>query len=169
MKMLTRIIVFLAAVAAIVIFGASLASAAPARSAQIGKHHHATVTISAKRHARRHHSRHVGACDGFQRCRCGTTAARRHGLPYNYNGYNLKQASEWARAFPRSSFHVGAVGVRPHHVLTIVGGADCRSATVYDDAGTYQRNVCGMRFVSVSGGAFSLTASALIGDKHTTR
>ncbi|MDO8683960.1 MAG: hypothetical protein Q7N50_10820 [Armatimonadota bacterium] len=43
----------------------------------------------------------------------------------------------------------------PHHVLTVEGGSDCRSATVYDDAGTYQRNVCGMTFVAVSGGGFA--------------
>ena len=96
-------------------------------------------------------ARHYGSCDGFHRCRCGTTAARLHGLPYDYKGYNLKMASEWSRAFPHTSFHVGAVGVKPHHVLTIVAGSDCRSATVQDDAGTYQRNVCGMTFVAVNG------------------
>jgi hypothetical protein len=110
------------------------------------KHH----TLSAKRHTRRHVSRR-GACDGFHRCRCGTTAARRHGLPYSYNGLNLKKASEWY-AFPHTSFGVGVVGVAPHHVLTVIGGSSCSTATVYDDAGTYQRNVCNMTFVSVSSG-----------------
>ena len=100
----------------------------------------------------RHASRRGGACDGFQRCRCGTTAARLHGLPYSYKGFNLKLASEWGRAFPHTSFHVGAVGVKPHHVLTVIGGSNCSSATVQDDAGTYQRNVCNMTFVSVSSG-----------------
>lgn len=107
---------------------------------------------STRHHSRHHHfSKHSGACDGFHRCRCGTTAARRHGLPYAYKGYNLKLASEWPRAFPHTSFGVGVVGVKPHHVLTVVGGSSCQSATVYDDAGTYQRNVCRMTFVSVRG------------------
>ena len=96
-------------------------------------------------HYYRHHG--GGACDGFQRCRCGTTAARYHGLPYSYKGFNLKLASEWPRAFPRTSFGIGVVGVKPHHVLTVVGGSTCSSATVHDDAGTYQRNVCRMIFV----------------------
>ena len=117
-----------AAVAACSILAVAPADARP-------RHHHA------------HH--HAGACDGFHRCRCGTTAAKLHGLPYNYNGYNLKMASEWRRAFPHTSFGPGVVGVKPHHVLTVVAGNDCHSATVRDDAGTYQRNVCGMTFVAV--------------------
>ena len=109
------------------------------------------TSASAKHHHHRHHHYHGGgSCDGFHRCRCGTTAARWHGLPYSYNGYNLKKASEWGRAFRRTSFGVGAVAVYPHHVATIIGGSDCHSATVYDDAGTYQRNVCGAKFVAVS-------------------
>ena len=132
-----------------------------------------TVAVAKHRHSHRYHGtevhgtlsititrRHSGACDGFHRCRCGTTAARKHGLPYSYNGYNLKMASEWGRAFPTTSFGIGAVGVKPHHVLTIVGGSSCERPTVYDDAGNYQRNVCGMRFVSVSGGGIERTYSA---------
>ena len=95
--------------------------------------------------------RHSGSCDGIHRCRCGSTQASHFGLPRIYKGFNLWLASEWARAFPHTSFHVGAVGVRPGHVLRVVGGSDCRSATVADDAGTYQRNVCRMTFVSVHG------------------
>ena len=97
-------------------------------------------------------SRHrgVGACDGFHRCRCGTTTARYHGLPYDYKGMNLKKASSYY-AFPHTSFRVGAVGVAPHHVLTITGGSDCHSAQVHDDAGDYQRNVCRMTFVAING------------------
>ena len=95
--------------------------------------------------------RHHGSCDGVHRCRCGSTQASHFGLPRIYKGFNLWLASEWARAFPHTSFHVGAVGVRPGHVLRVVGGSDCRSATVADDAGTYQRNVCRMTFVSVHG------------------
>ena len=117
--------------------------------------------------ARTHHSYHNtryshhggGSCDGFQRCRCGTTAARLNGLPYDYNGLNLKKASTWY-ALPHTGFGVGAVAVYPHHVATIVGGSDCHAATVHDDAGVYQRNVCGATYVSASGGGF--------GGKQTT-
>lgn len=109
------------------------------------------LALGSTAEARHHHRHSGGACDGFVRCRCGTTAARYHGLPYAYKGYNLKMASEWGRAFPHTSFHVGAVGFMPHHVLSIIGGVSCAAATVYDDAGTYQRNVCRMTFVSVNG------------------
>ena len=116
--------------------------------------HHSMIT-------NRHYSRRRGgACDGFQRCRCGTTAARYHGLPYAYKGFNLKLAAEWGRAFPHTSFGLGMVGVKPHHVLTVVGGSNCSSATVHDDAGTRQRNVCGFTFVSVNGGGFTRETSA---------
>lgn len=120
---------------------ALIAFAAPAEA----KQHHKGV----------HHTRHAGSCDGFIRCRCGTTAARRHGLAYDYNGWNLKMAREYLH-FPRTSFQVGAVGVRPdgHHVLTIEGGDSCSKATVYDENGSYQRNVCGFTFVAVNGGGF---------------
>lgn len=118
----------------------------------------ATLTAFAPLDAAQARQRY-GACDGFQRCRCGTTAARYHGLPYNYNGYNLKKASEWRR-FPRTTFRIGAVGVQPHHVLTVVGGDSCQSALVYDDAGTYRRNVCRMTFVSVNSHAQVTTFSA---------
>jgi len=113
-------------------------------------HRHHYTRVDANGNHVRHYARHYGKCDGFQRCRCGTTAARNAGLPYNYNGMNLKKASTWY-GFPHTSFHVGAYGVAPHHVLKIVGGDSCRTATVNDDAGTYQRNVCGMTFVSVNG------------------
>ena len=122
------------------------------RSANVIQRTTSTEQISARRH---HYGRtryvRGGACDGFQRCRCGTTAARHFGLPYNYRGFNLKLAWEWQRAFPRTSFGIGVAGVKPHHVLTVVGGSSCAAATVYDDAGTYQRNVCGMTFVAVNG------------------
>lgn len=119
--------------------------------------------------ARRHHAHRGGSCDGFQRCRCGTTAARHFGLPYAYKGFNLKMASEWARAFPHTSFHVGVAGVKPHHVLAVVGGSSCASATVSDDAGTYQRNVCRMTFVEVSGDGFTREASARTRRHHSRR
>ena len=108
--------------------------------------------FSARRKVRR-----IGACDGFQRCRCGVTAARKAGLPLNYNGFNLKRAVEWTRAFPRSSIHAGAVGyVRKGgpsgHVFTVVNYNGGSTATVYDDRGTYERNISNAIFVSVHGG-----------------
>lgn len=139
-------------------FVASLPIVGIASTAEARTHHY--------RHHYAHHTRHVtdangnqmhrirharrgGACDGFQRCRCGTTAARLHSLPYAYKGFNLKMASEWGRAFPHTSFGPGVVGVKPHHVLTVVSGSSCSDATVHDDAGTYHRNVCRMTFVAV--------------------
>ncbi len=109
----------------------------------------------------RHHSHHYrtahyshggGSCDGFHRCRCGTTQAAHFGLPLNYRGFNLKLAADWGRAFPRTGFHAGAVGVRPHHVLRVVQVTGPSTAIVSDDAGTYERNVSGFAFVSVNGG-----------------
>lgn len=96
------------------------------------------------------------ACDGFNGCRCGVTAARHNGLPLNYNGHNLKQAVGYIRAFPHTSFGVGAIGYVRHggptgHVFSVVGGSECSHATVYDDRGTYTRNVCGATFVSPRG------------------
>jgi hypothetical protein len=129
----------------VALFAALLTVASTAAEARHAKHH-------------RHYARHgAGACDGIHRCRCGTTAADKNGLPWNYKGHNLKQAREWTRAFPHTSFQVGAVGYVPRggptgHVFTVVGGPSCQSATVYDDAGTYARNVCGATFMRVSGG-----------------
>ena len=97
-----------------------------------------------------------GACDGIHRCICGSTQASFFGLPRMFHGHNLWEAIEWARAFPRTSFGVGVVGVKPHHVLRIVGGSSCFSATVSDERGTYQRNVCGMIFVSPYGSRLSM-------------
>ncbi len=126
-------------------------------------------TRGTSRTNRRHHARRGGACDGFQRCRCGTTAARHFGLPYAYKGFNLKLAWEWQRAFPRTSFHIGVAGVKPHHVLSVIGGSSCSSATVYDDAGTRQRNVCGFTFVEVGGGGFTRESSAQTRHHHRVR
>ena len=98
-----------------------------------------------------------GLCDGYQRCRCGVTAASYNGISINYNGFNLKRAVEWVRAFPRTAFHTGAVGYVSHggpsgHVFTVVDGSDCSKATVHDDRGTYSRNVCHATFVAAHGG-----------------
>ena len=119
----------------------------------------ALLTVASTAAEAKHYRHHAGgACDGFQRCRCGTTAARLNGLSYDHNGMNLKTASSWY-AFPHTSFRPGAVAVYPHHVATITGGTSCASATVHDDAGVYQRNVCGATFV-VPGGGYTQEASA---------
>jgi hypothetical protein len=92
-------------------------------------------------------------CDGFTRCRCGTTAARLHGLPYNYQGHNLKQAATWY-IFPRTTCHAGAVGIpHAHHVYTVNHCNGDGTASVTDDAGTYTRRVAGNVFVDPNGNA----------------
>jgi hypothetical protein len=150
-SMLARGAIFAATVAAVATIG-MLTSCKAAEARGYRQHHVSSHHVYRRaRHHQRHYSRRGGACDGFQRCRCGTTAARHFGLPYAYKGFNLKMASEWARAFPHTSFHIGVAGVKPHHVLAVVGGSDCHSAKVYDDAGTRDRNVCGFTFVEVNG------------------
>ena len=104
-----------------------------------------------------------GSCDGYHGCRCGVTAASYNGVSLTYKGFNLKRAVEWVRAFPRTSFQSGTVGYVPHggpsgHVFTVVDGANCSTATVHDDKGTYQRNVCHATFVAVHGGERVQTA-----------
>lgn len=104
-----------------------------------------------------------GRCDGFHGCRCGVTAARDHGLPLNYGGFNLKMAREWPAAFQRISEPVaGAVAFFRHggaghaHVATIVRPIDGDHAVVHDDRGTYVRK--GMRhavYLSVGAGVRS--------------
>lgn len=97
-----------------------------------------------------------GACDGIHRCRCGSTQAAHFGLPRNYNGHNLWRASEWPRAFPRTTPRAGVVmyqhgGGPSGHVSRLLTDPVRCIATVADDAGTYERNVCirGARFMSV--------------------
>ena len=114
-----------------------------------------SITFSGKRHYRRHAR---GGCDGFHRCRCGTTQAAHFGLPLNYRGLNLKMASAWYH-FPRTSLQAGAVGVRPHHVYRVVQVTGPGRAIVSDDAGTYERRVGGDTFVSVNGGTITASAS----------
>ncbi len=120
-----------------------------------------------------------GKCDGYHGCRCGVTAASYNGLALNYNGFNLKRAIEYVRAFPRTVFQSGVVGYVPHggpsgHVFTVVGGSDCAKATVHDDRGTYSRNVCRATFVAVHGtGAITRLAHTesrhRIAHRHTRR
>ena len=119
-----------------------------------------STTFSGKRHHYRHYSRR-GSCDGFHRCRCGTTQAAHFGLPLNYRGLNLKMASAWYH-FPRTSLQAGAVGVRPHHVYRVVQVTGPGRAIVSDDAGTYERRVGGDTFVSVNGGTITASASRII-------
>lgn len=89
-----------------------------------------------------------GPCDGFSRCRCGTTQARYFHLPYIYRGHNLKQAIGWKRAFPHvAAPAVGLVvyqrnGGPTGHVSRITAYSGGCTATVTDDAGTYERNIC---------------------------
>lgn len=120
-------------------------SSAPARADDV-------TELSARRGHR------AGACDGFHRCRCGVTAARKAGLPLSYRGFNLKRAVEWIRAFPRTVITAGAVGYVRHggpsgHVFTVLSYSGGATAMVYDDQGTYERSIRGAVFVSTSGGA----------------
>lgn len=115
------------------------------------------VTTPAMAYHHRHHHHRGGKCDGFQACRCGTTAARRHGLPYVYRGINLKQAAGWKQiGTPISTPIPGAVaywrrGGPTGHVATIERPIDRCNAVVSDDRGTYQRNICGALLLSVHG------------------
>ena len=92
-----------------------------------------------------------GACDGIHRCTCGSTLARHLGFPRIYNGYNLWQAKEWARAFPHTSLQAGAIGVKPHHVYRVVQVIGNGNAIVADEKGTYERKVAGDIFVDANG------------------
>jgi len=108
------------------------------------------LTSAAQAHGRHRH--YGGACDGFHRCRCGTTAARLAGLPYIFHGINLKQAVGWL-SFARTGIRRGAVGyVRrgapTGHVFTVVSYSGGSTATVEDDKGTYTRSIGNATFVS---------------------
>lgn len=104
------------------------------------------------------YARGRGSCDGIHRCICGSTQANYFGLPRMVNGHNLWQAVEWTRTFPRTSIHVGAVGYQhgggpTGHVFRVTAYAGGCKATVTDDRGTYERNICsrGAVFVDVTG------------------
>src|SRR5260221_4891861 len=97
-------------------------------------------------------------CNGIDRCRCGSTQARYFGLPRMVNGHNLWQAREWARAFPHTTAHAGAVmyqhgGGPTGHVSRIVSVNGTCTATVADERGQYERNICirGAVFVDPNG------------------
>jgi len=105
----------------------------------------ALVALSAPSEARR------GSCDGIHRCICGSTQAAYFGLPRMYNGHNLWQAIEWAHAFPRTSIHAGAVGVKSHHVYRVVQPLGNGRAIVADERGQYERVVSHDIFVDPNG------------------
>lgn len=114
--------------------------------------------ISTSAEARPKHHRSGGLCDGIHRCICGSTQTRYFGLPRIFNGHNLWQASAWPRAFPSTTPRVDAVmyqhgGGPTGHVSRIVRYAGGCTATVADERGQYERNICsrGARFVAVRG------------------
>jgi hypothetical protein len=98
--------------------------------------------------AKRHHG---GSCDGIHRCRCGSTQAAHFGFPRIFHGHNLWLASEWPRAFPRTTAHSEAVGYQPGHVFRYDHETRPGYAIVHDDAGTYERRVRGAIYVDPSG------------------
>ena len=105
----------------------------------------ATLTVVNPAQARHYH--HSGSCDGIHRCRCGSTQTAHFGLPRIFNGHNLWRAIEWTRAFPRTQPHAGVVmyqhgGGPSGHVSRLVTDPHGCIATVADDAGRYERNIC---------------------------
>jgi hypothetical protein len=115
-----------------------------------------------------------GACDGIHRCTCGSTQARHFGYPRIYNGHNLWEAREWARAFPHTSIHAGAVGVYPHHVFRVIEPLGNGRAIVADEKGQYERRISGAVFVDASGNrafaqAESRTHDRVHASKHRIR
>ena len=103
-------------------------------------------------------ARHYGgSCDGIHRCICGSTQARYFGLPRVVNGHNLWQAIEWVHAFPHTTPRAGVVmyqhgGGPTGHVSRLVSNPVGCTATVADERGQYERNICsrGARFVAVN-------------------
>ena len=95
------------------------------------------------------HHRRGGSCDGIHRCRCGSTQAAFFGLPRIFHGHNLWLASEWPRAFPRTTLRAGAVGHVPGHVFRVVQPLGAGKAIVADDKGQYERRISNAIFVAV--------------------
>ncbi len=119
------------------------------------------TNAEAKRHT------HGGSCDGVHRCRCGHTQANYFNLPRIYHGFNLWLASEWPRAFPRTTAHPGAVGYQPGHVFRYVGeGSRAGYAVVSDDAGTYERRIAGAIFVDPNGNTAEFSATPVKRERH---
>lgn len=116
-----------------------------------------------------------GRCDGVHGCTCGVTAARNAGVAVNYNGYNLKQAVQWTRAFPRTSAAPGTVlyqrtGGPTGHVAVVTAVLDQCTVTVKDERGQYDRDICRRHttFVDPHGGSFAQATYELSG-KRTRR
>lgn len=120
------------------------------------------VMAVAPAEAKRHHR--GGSCDGIHRCRCGSTQAAFFGLPRMYRGFNLWLASDWPRAFRRTTAHSGAVGYQPGHVFRYDHATTPGRAVVHDDAGTYERNVRGAIYVDPNGNG--AVASRSSGEQH---
>ena len=112
------------------------------------RHHHQGYTVakhSRRAYSRRAYSRRVvshGAPPA--NARCGWYMGRHTG----HARRSLWLAQNWAREFPRTSARPGAVvvwsrGGNRGHVAKIVAlnGSRCR-ATVHDNRGTYQRDIC---------------------------
>lgn len=95
-----------------------LIGAAAGAAAFLASLHHGEARERHHRHHHRHHH-HVRHHDGRPGAWCGWFLARHFGL----SDRRLWLAREWAR-FPRTSPHVGAVAVWPHHVGVIVGGTN---------------------------------------------
>ena len=95
------------------------------------------------------HRHRGGSCDGIHRCICGSTQAAYFGLPRIFHGHNLWLASEWPRAFPRTSIQPGVVGYKPGHVFRVVQPLGNGRAIVSDDKGQYERKVSNAIFVAV--------------------
>ena len=117
-----------------------------------------TVTSLASTAEAKKYKRGTGACDGIHRCICGSTQTRYFGLPRIVNGHNLWQAVEWKRAFPHTSPHAGVVmyqhgGGPTGHVSRLVTDPVGCTATVADERGHYERNICirGAVFVQPNG------------------
>lgn len=97
---------------------------------------------------------------------CGMTAAKRHGLPYVYNGMNLKMARTWYQ-FPRTICHPGAVMVpHAHHVATIEACNGDGTAQVSDETGTYTRRIAGA-IVEPPNVGYAQTYSAAPRQRHS--
>ena len=119
----------------------------------------ALLLLSTQAEARQRHShRSIGSCDGIHRCICGSTQANALGLPRMFNGHNLWRAVEWIRAFPHTTPHAGAIGYQhgggpSGHVFKIVSYNGSCNATVWDERGTYERNICsrGASFLDAHG------------------
>lgn len=109
-----------------------------------------------------------GRCDGFHGCRCGVTQAQHYGLPLSYNGFNLKRAIEWVKAFPHTSMQANVVGYQrgggpSGHVFRVVQVTGPSTAIVADDKGQYERSMRGATFVDPNG-----NRGFMVGQEHET-